>query len=536
MNLDKIVRTEINKFILEQQDNQSIKNFFDKAGAVQKTYTGDESEYKEQQYYQITADNNQTVRFYIGMKNKPAFWYIPARDGINVRTKPAWKPIEYVYNPLANNITVTYNGQPYTIDTPSRGRVTMRLTNPTETYLDWFQTAMDWLGFIPGWGDLIDAFNAALYFGREKYLDGVLSVIAVIPATGSFISASLKTFFKVTPDAAAKLISAFKGKSSKQLSEVWDEAIKASAVDRKTLNDLADALDPIAQQILSKKNILKKWTPAQYHAQVDYIADCVKLFNDSLLRPATGAKLSGKAATAAVKSTLKISGNPIKFVMSLAKFTTTSTFKTMFKYIKSADDVIVNIFRKKLENSPELVYASLKFAVDTVPRFARQLPGDFVNKINLKGDGVTYIRDLSKNKPHIYKDLAVLLTTDAFLLTNVYFKAFAKKTIVQWKAAVHPTWRATIGNIRPIWIRWLDIGSNEVRELFDIWDDYSDEKIDTRDEQTAVLIPIIENIFLAIYEDRDIIKNWYDKTYSAAEEKVVDTVIDRIANSMMPNN
>jgi hypothetical protein len=531
MNLDKIVRTEINKFILEQQDKQSIKNFFDKAGVGQKTYTGKSSEYKDQQYYQITADNNQTVRFYIGMKNKPAFRWIPARDGINYRSKGTWKPIEYVYNPFANNITVTYNGQPYTIDTPSRGRVTMRLTNPTETYLDWFQTAMDWLGFIPGWGDLIDVFNAALYFGRGKYLDGALSVIAVIPAAGSVISASLKTFFKVTPDAAPKLISAFKGKSSKQLSEVWNAAINDGYVDRKTLNALSDALDPIAQQILSKKDILKKYTPEQYHAQVDYIADHVKLFNDSLLPPASGAKLSGQAATAAAKSTLKISGSPIKFVTGLAKFTTTSTFKTMFKYIKSADDVIVNIFRKKLENSPELVYASLKFALDAVPGFAKKLPADFVNKINLP-DAVTYIRDLSKNKPNIYKDLAVLLTTDDFLLTNVHFKAFAKNTIVRWKAAGSPTWRATIGNIRPIWIRWLDIGSNEVQELFDIWNDYSDEKINTRDEQTAVLIPIIEYIFFAMYDDRDIIKNWYDKTYSAAEDKVVDTVIDRFVKQL----
>ena len=62
------------------------------------------------------------------------------------------------------------------------------------TAIDYFQTVLDFAGFIPGFGDILDIINAAIYFGRGKYIDGVLSSIAVIPVAGSILSSSLKKY------------------------------------------------------------------------------------------------------------------------------------------------------------------------------------------------------------------------------------------------------------------------------------------------------------------------------------------------------
>jgi len=516
MNIDKIIREEVNKFVLEQQNKKDIKSFFDKTDAEIKTYGDRASEtnknYKGQKYYQLKTDNGQTVRFYIDMPNNPAFLYRPGHIGGNVITKGEWQSIEYVYNSITNNITVTYNGQPYTLDITPAGRVTMRLTDPLESYLDWFQTALDWLGFIPGWGELIDVFNAALYFGRGNYFDGALSTLAVVPFVGSVVNVGLKTFFKANKAAASKLIRAFKTKNVTELSEVWGEAISKGYVDEKTLRTLSENLDPIANEILSRKNTLKKYTPEQYHATVDYIADYIKQLNESLGEVLERAVKSADTVKTASKVTFKASANLAKTGTRLVKFISNSSIKTMFKYIKSADDVIVNIFRKKLEKSPELVYASLKFALDALPELQRSFPAELVSKIN-SPDGVKLIRDMFTSNNVLYKKIVNTLMADTVLATNQYFKSFARDTITRWNGTANPVWRSTIERIRPSWMRWIDVASNEFQELKDIVNDFSEDEIDTRDEETAVLIPIVEYILYAITDDRSLLKNYFNEFY-----------------------
>jgi hypothetical protein len=58
--------------------------------------------------------------------------------------------------------------------------------------IDVFQTVLDWLGFIPGYGDIIDAVNAIIYFARGKWIDGALSLVAIIPVVGTGIKLGLK--------------------------------------------------------------------------------------------------------------------------------------------------------------------------------------------------------------------------------------------------------------------------------------------------------------------------------------------------------
>ena len=53
------------------------------------------------------------------------------------------------------------------------------------SWLDGLQTVLDVIGFIPVYGDFVDAVNAVIYFARGKWFDGILSMLAIIPLIGS---------------------------------------------------------------------------------------------------------------------------------------------------------------------------------------------------------------------------------------------------------------------------------------------------------------------------------------------------------------
>lgn len=61
-----------------------------------------------------------------------------------------------------------------------------------DKWQDRTQSVLDWLGLIPGYGDIIDLINGIWYFARGKNLQGVLSFIAIIPVVGSVITRGFK--------------------------------------------------------------------------------------------------------------------------------------------------------------------------------------------------------------------------------------------------------------------------------------------------------------------------------------------------------
>ena len=68
--------------------------------------------------------------------------------------------------------------------------------NLNENWIDNIQYIADFAGFIPVYGDIIDAINAIVYFIRGKFFEGVLSIIAIIPGVGSVIALPFKALFK----------------------------------------------------------------------------------------------------------------------------------------------------------------------------------------------------------------------------------------------------------------------------------------------------------------------------------------------------
>ena len=79
-------------------------------------------------------------------------------------------------------------------------------------WLDTLQTVLDFAGLIPIIGDALDVINAVIYFWRDKYFEGFLSLIAIIPVVGSVISLGVKGAIK---GAKATLF------SSKLISRWW---------------------------------------------------------------------------------------------------------------------------------------------------------------------------------------------------------------------------------------------------------------------------------------------------------------------------
>ncbi len=86
-----------------------------------------------------------------------------------------------------------------------------------ENWIDTVQTIGDFAGLIPVYGDIIDVINAILYFIRGKFLNGILSIVAMIPIVGSVIALPFKAAFKILGAAGrgiGKLIIKSSGKEA----------------------------------------------------------------------------------------------------------------------------------------------------------------------------------------------------------------------------------------------------------------------------------------------------------------------------------
>ena len=125
--------------------------------------------------------------------------------------------------------------------------------------IDAFQTLLDWLGFIPGYGDIIDAINAIIYFARGKYLDGTLSAIAVIPIVGS----GIKLSFKGAIDGAGGALAVSRiwrkaaNGSPDDLIKFYREAIASGKLSKMQLKAIASKGDEIAALLTRSKSYIK---------------------------------------------------------------------------------------------------------------------------------------------------------------------------------------------------------------------------------------------------------------------------------------
>jgi peptidoglycan hydrolase-like protein with peptidoglycan-binding domain len=65
----------------------------------------------------------------------------------------------------------------------------------TEGGIDTIQSVLDYAGFIPVIGDALDAINALIYFIRKKFMDGIFSIVAIIPGVGTPLKLALSKLY-----------------------------------------------------------------------------------------------------------------------------------------------------------------------------------------------------------------------------------------------------------------------------------------------------------------------------------------------------
>ena len=123
-------------------------------------------------------------------------------------------------------------------------------TEQENSLWDNFQTALDWVGFLPVIGDFVDAINACIYFVRGKWFDGILSLLAIIPLIGSALKVSIKSIYKGVGLAklTRKIQMAWKSKDS---TKIFQDLISSGAINSGNFHLVGEGIDKLNDMIKS---------------------------------------------------------------------------------------------------------------------------------------------------------------------------------------------------------------------------------------------------------------------------------------------
>lgn len=135
-----------------------------------------------------------------------------------------------------------------------------------QEWLDNVQTVLDYAGVVPVYGDAIDLINAVIYFTRAgvdgKFMpngmNGLFSIIAVIPVVGSALAIPLRTAFKMLPvPYVTKIVKElFEGSGEKAAKEMMEGATEGQS--KKALNDLQNYIIKNLDKILKGTKAVKR--------------------------------------------------------------------------------------------------------------------------------------------------------------------------------------------------------------------------------------------------------------------------------------
>ena len=147
----------------------------------------------------------------------------------------------------------------------NRGDTSKDVTITEQTWLNWTQGILDVAGFIPGYGDALDIVNAIISFARAGVdgkwmphgLNGILSLVAVIPVAGSVIAVPLKLVFKYIPTAAAIKILKTMTKDGRKAASVLSDVINKSPKAKKAFSGLTSVLYKNMDNILKGTKVIK---------------------------------------------------------------------------------------------------------------------------------------------------------------------------------------------------------------------------------------------------------------------------------------
>jgi hypothetical protein len=209
-------------------------------------------------------------------------------------------------------------------------------TNKTQIneqkWLDNVQTVFDWAGLVPVYGDAIDVINALISFTRASAqgkfmphgLNGIISVIAIIPVVGSVIAIPFKMIFKFIPVASAtKIIKELTKGTGEGAATLLEKSVKSNPKALNAFNKFKDILIKNIDAVLKGTRIIKK------------------IFKGLAIIPLT--KLDDKLAAAGVALIVKLE----KFLIKLSKSGGKAATKSATKLSLSVAEVPVKLLTKR---------------------------------------------------------------------------------------------------------------------------------------------------------------------------------------------
>lgn len=384
--------------------------------------------------------------------------------------------------------------------------------------IDILQTVLDWLGFIPGYGDIIDAINAIIYFARGKWLDGTLSLVAVIPIAGSAIKLGFKGAIEAAGGAfkAQRIWAKAATGSPNDLAKFYQQAAASGKLSSIQLRIMARKGDQIAQLLRNGGSYVRKNEAAvrvfgvngkAIAKQMDELSTTVRnLTVTPIERSFTGKVLD------------KISGVAKPGVETTINYTTKVGRGALALFTVGGSEAAINLIRKLGISKREMNL--LKQSMDT--RFIKKLekspltlaamikstPG--VNASELARIGIPasiwgkktknmseWLDQLKKTDPLRYKQVSNNMAKRAANAENPYYMAFVGDSFQQASNIFRPGTVFKTGaadmfgrifkldSYRLSNPKNLDIVSNEIQDL--------GEKlgIDTKDDPQGVIMPAL---------------------------------------------
>ena len=381
--------------------------------------------------------------------------------------------------------------------------------------IDKIQTALDWLGFIPGYGDILDAINAIMYFARGMYLDGALSLVAIIPVIGSGIKLGLKGTIAAaggTVTAARIWKKAAKGNTT-ELVDFYKLAIQSGKLNKIQLRAIARKGDVVAQLLLKGKGALKNYAPGTsmnaVMKQIDELSVLIRNttsvpIKQSMLSKIGAAIKASKAGAATVnvgKLAFKLGANTITlggYGIAVNLIKKLGIGKREMKYLKDAMDLR---FMKKITTNSTLTTAMFKSNKKLASRELAALgipPWIYARPTKEMYD---WFNTLQKTDALRWKQISNTIAKQAADANNPYYAKFVENAFSQASnifrpgtvlKAGYPEMFAKVFKLDSYRLsnpKNLDIVKNEIEDLA--------EKLglDPQDDPQAVIMPAIFMVF-----------------------------------------
>jgi hypothetical protein len=439
--------------------------------------------------------------------------------------------------------------------------------------LDNIQTVLDVVGFVPVYGDFVDAVNAVIYFIRGKWFDGILSMLAIIPLIGSALKVSIKSLYKgVQLKKLTRIIeTAWKGKDS---TAIFKELINSGAIRPENFYLLGKGLDSLNSMIKSGNAFTKKIpgikNADEVLAQLDDLEVFMKNANIDVLaktaddgasvgaavirggkRGAAGQIGSGVNAIADAEKILAKTSHSIAKTLTLNILPLFKSFGTLNpKALKNLNRALDQRFVRELADPNKLAalmktttnkttFLRLQSHLNSVGRVPR--PGGsgtvpFITGLEKASELATKLKSLSKNDiDKLARDMGSVITSNPG--THVMHNAYKNDTLVNLKAYTSldmkdPTsaWRKQFNfeykkNIDIIWNEIHDVGEDVGIESRPGVDSFENKV----DEADGIVWPLVKKMLATVMGQKN-----YDSTKEIAnnfkDSPLVAAAVDQLSD------